>query len=120
MGGFRGGRSAGRSLPSLPLLDSMEASTEALDTRSYLPGLYESISPDLMRWYVLFRPWQSSKPKNFDPQFRKKDVIKSAITTLTNTATQPCHVRQGARPAARAGSFQGVLPWAHDTSSSSS
>lgn len=74
----------GRCRHFLPLLDSMWASTEALDTRSYLPGLYESISPDLMRWYVLFRPWQSSKPKNFDPQFRKKDVIKSAITTLTN------------------------------------
>ena len=50
-GGSRGGR--GRHLP--PLLDPMQASTDALDTRSFLPSLYESISPDQMRSYALLR-----------------------------------------------------------------
>lgn len=50
-GGSRGGRS--RHLP--PLLDPMQASTDALDTRSFLPSLYESTSHDQMRSYSLFR-----------------------------------------------------------------
>ena len=33
----------------------MQASTDALDTRSFLPSLYESISPDQMRSYDLLR-----------------------------------------------------------------
>lgn len=45
----------GRRRYFLPLLDSMWASTDALDTGSFLPSLYESISPDQMRPYALFR-----------------------------------------------------------------
>ena len=50
-----GGSRGGRRRHFLPLLDSMWASTDALDTRSFLPSLYESISPDQMRSYALFR-----------------------------------------------------------------
>lgn len=51
----RGRLRGGRRRHFLPLLDSMWASTDALDTRSFLPSLYESISPDQMRSYALFR-----------------------------------------------------------------
>ena len=44
-----GGSRDGRRRHFLPLLDSMWASTDALDTRSFLLSLYESISPDQTR-----------------------------------------------------------------------
>lgn len=50
-----GGSRGGRRRHFLPLLDPMYASTDALETRSFLPSLYESISPDQMRSYALFR-----------------------------------------------------------------
>lgn len=50
-----GGSRGGRRRHFLPLLESMWASTDALETRSFLPSLYESISPDQMRSYALFR-----------------------------------------------------------------
>ena len=46
----------GRSPPSFPAAPRLDvASTDALETRSFLPSLYESISPDQMRSYALFR-----------------------------------------------------------------
>ena len=50
-----GGSRGGRRRHFLPLLDSIWASTDALETRSFLPSLYESISPDQMRSYALLR-----------------------------------------------------------------
>ena len=51
----RGRLRGGRRRHLLPLLDSKEASPDALDTRSFLPSLYESTSPDQMRSYALLR-----------------------------------------------------------------
>ena len=50
-----GGSRGGRRRHLLPLLDPMQASTDAHDTRSFLPSLCESISPDQMRSYALLR-----------------------------------------------------------------
>lgn len=50
-----GGSRGGRRRHFLPLLESMRASTDALETRNFLPSLYESISPDQTRPYALLR-----------------------------------------------------------------
>lgn len=50
-----GGSWGGRCLHFLLFLDSRWVSTDALDTRSFLPSMYESISPDQMRSFAFFR-----------------------------------------------------------------